>query len=132
MSISLSDGTTSIELHPDLFWSDEFTWLPVEQSAERSITGAYIVSSSLRTDGRPITLQPQGDDSAWMSRLVVEQLRNWAAVPGMELELTLRGETRDVIFRHHDGPGVEASPLVHFSEMDDSDWYLTTLRFMEI
>jgi hypothetical protein len=134
MSVTLSDGTTTVTLHPDLLWSDEFNWHPVEQSAQRTVTGALIVQVATRVAGRPITLEPEDDSSAWMLRSVVEQLRNWAAVPGQELELTLRGVARDVVFRHQDGAGLEAVPVVHFSDSDvaSSDWYRCTLRLMEI
>lgn len=134
MSIILNVDETSVVLHPDLKWSDEFSWAPVEQSAERTVTGALIVQVAARTGGRPITLEPEDDNSAWMRRSVVEQLRNWAAAPGQEMELTLRGTTRTVIFRHQDGAGLEAQPVVHFADADvsSSDFYRVTLRLMEI
>jgi hypothetical protein len=130
--ITLSDGTTTIDLHPDLLWSDEFNWQPVEQSAERTITGALVIMPAARIGGRPITLEPEDDDSAWMPRNTIEQLRNWAAEPGKQLVLTLRSTPRSVVFRHHDGAGLEARPVVHFSEMESTDFYLATLRLMEI
>ena len=132
MSIVLSDGTTSVDLHPDLYWSDELEWHPVEQRVERTITGAMIVSVAERLAGRPITLQPENESSAWMHRLTVEQLRNWAAVPGQQLTLTLRGIDRNVMFRHHDGSVIEATPIVHFSDVQDADWYTCTIRMMEV
>lgn len=131
MSITLSDGTITVNLHPDLKWSNEYGFRPVQQSTERSVTGALIVSSAAMSGGRPITLEPEDETSAWLSREAVEQLRNWAAVPSLELELTLRGTTRSVIF---DGVGLEAEPVVHFSDSDiaDDDFYRCTLRFLEI
>lgn len=134
MSTELSDGTTTIALNPDLLWSDEFNWQPVEQTATRTVTGALIVQTSERIGGRPITLEPEDDDSGWMTRTVIEQLRNWAALPGKQLTLTLRNETRAVAFRHQDGPGLEARPVVHYRDSDigGEDFYLATLRFMEI
>lgn len=131
MSLTLSDGTTAVDLNPDLLWSDEFNWHPVEQASEYTITGALIVMPAVRQAGRPITLEPEDDSSGWMPRAVIEQLRNWAAQPGLALQLTLRGTTRDVMFRHQDG-GLEARPVVHYSEMDASDFYLATLKFMEV
>lgn len=131
MTISLSDGTTTVILHPDLFWSDENSWHPVEQTENRSITGALIVSSAARLAGRPITLEPENDSSAWMTRTVVEQLRNWAAVPGKEMTLTLRGVTYTVLFRHQSG-GFEARPLVHYNDANNADFYLCVVRLMEI
>ena len=131
MTISLTDGTTTVALHPDLFWSDE-QWLPVQQSVERTITGALIVDVAAMVGGRPITLQPEDDGSAWMSRAVVDQLRNLAAVPGKTMTLTLRGSDRTVMFRHHDGGAFEATPVVHFNDVDSADNYRVTLRLMEI
>jgi len=130
--ITLSDGVTTIELHPDLMWSDEFNWHPVEQHAERTITGGLVVMPAERIGGRPITLEPEDDSSAWFTRETIERLRNWAAEPGKQMVLTLRSTSRDVVFRHHDGAGFEARPVVHYSDMDTTDFYLATLRFMEI
>lgn len=131
MTISLSDGVTPVTLNPDLFWSDENNWHPVEQTVQRTITGALIVSSATRVAGRPITLEPENDSSAWMPLGVVALLRNWAAVPGKVLTLTLRGVTRQVIFRHQDG-GLDARPVVHYNDADNADNYLCVVRLMEI
>lgn len=134
MSITLSDGTTTVNLHPDLFWSDEHDWHPVEQSVERTITGALIVQTATREGGtgRPITLGPIDESSAWTTLATLTQLRNWAAVPGQELTLTLRGVTHDVLFRHQDGAAIEATPVVHFNTVDTSDFYRVTIRLMVI
>lgn len=132
MSITLSDGTTTVELHRDLFWSDEHAWNPVAQNAERTITGALDVQASSMTAGRPITLEPEDESSAWMYVSVIEQLRNFAAVPLKAYQLTMNGVSRTVIFRHHDGLGVEAKPLVHYNDRLPEDWFLCTVRLMEI
>lgn len=129
--ITLADNTTTLTLHPDLFWSDETTWNPVEQTVDRTITGSIVVMSSLRVAGRPITLEPEDDSTAWMTRLTVDALRNWAAVPGKEMTLTLRGVSRAVIFRHQDG-GFEARPVIHYNDTVPTDFYLCTIRLMEI
>lgn len=129
--ISLTDGITAVELHPDLLWSDEFNWSPVQQTVTPTITGAMVVQVGTRTAGRPITLEPEDDDSAWMTRAVVEQLRNWAAAPGKELTLTLREQVLNVMFRLQDG-GVEAAPVIHYSDIGAEDYYRCTLRLMEI
>lgn len=135
MSITLSDGTTTVTLHEDLKWTDEFTWSAIEQTVNRSLTGGFIVQRGARTDGRPITLEPEGEDSAWMPRSTVLALRAMANDLDAELTLTIRGEARSVAFRHHDqNGGLEAVPLVHFRDADvsSSDYYRCTLRFMEI
>lgn len=129
--ITLADATTTLELHPDLFWSDEDNWHPVAQAVERTITGALDIQAAAMTKGRPITLEPEDDSTAWMTSEVVQQLRNWAAVPGQQLILTLRGVSHTVLFRHQDG-GLEAKPVVHYSDRVPGDWYLCVIRLMEI
>ncbi len=131
MSITLSDGSTTLTLNPDLFWSDEYNWNPVEQAADRSVTGANIIQASALLSGRPITLEPEDDSSAWTLRSQVETLRNWAAVAGKQMTLTLRGVSRTVIFRHQDG-GFEARPVLHYREMVSADFYRVTIRLMEV
>ena len=81
--------------------------------------------------GRPITLEPEDDSSTWMRSSVLQQLRNWAAVPGQQLTLTLRGTSHTVIFRHQDG-GFEAKPVIHYRDRVPGDWYLCVIRLMEI
>lgn len=124
--------STTIDLDDDLAWTDENSWHPVEQTVQRSITGALIVSSAARVKGRPITLQPSDDSSAWMSRATLDALRAWAAVPGRQMTLTLRGVTYTVIFRHHDGAAIEATPIIDYSDVQNDDWYSVTLRFLEV
>ena len=132
MPIILSDGTSGVTLNPDLFWSDENEWHPVAQTAERTITGALIVKVKSRVGGRPITLEPEDETSGWMNRTSVEALRNWAAAPGKVMTLTIHGTDRTVMFRHHDGAGLSATPVVHFSDIAAGDYYRCTLRFMEV
>ena len=129
--ITLSDGTTTVELHRDLYWSDEDNWHPVAQSVTRTLTGALDVQVAALQAGRPITLEPEDDASAWMTSSVVSQLRNWAAAPGQQLTLTLRGVSHTVLYRHQDG-GLEARPVVHYNDRIAEDRYLVTLRLMEI
>ena len=129
--ITLADATTTLEVDRDLFWSDEDNWHPVAQNVERTITGALDIQVAALQKGRPITLEPEDDSTAWMPRAAVDQLRNWAAAPGKVLTLTLRGEVRSVMFRHQDG-GLEATPVVHYRDVVPNDWYLVTVRLMEV
>lgn len=129
--ITLSDGITTITLHKDLLWADEANWNPVEQTFQRTLTGAGILQAAARVGGRPITLQPEDDRSAPTSRADVDKLRNWAAVPLLEMVLTLGGATYDVVFRHQDN-GFEAQKWIHFDNVEPTDIYLITLRLQEI
>ncbi len=132
MAITLAADAVTLTLPADLFWNDRNAWQPVEQVAERTITGAVIVQSAAKVAGRPITLQPFDDSSAWMTQSTMNQLDAWSAIPGKEMVLTIHGQTYDVIFRHHDGVPVEASPIVHYSDVQTGDFYSVTIRLMEI
>lgn len=134
MAITLSDGTTTVTLSSDLRWSDENNWHPVAQTVQRGLTGSLIIQAAAMTKGRPITLEAMDDESGAMLRSVVAQLRNWTAVPGQQLTLTLRGIARTVIFRHHDGGGLESRPFIQWAaaDLDDNDYELCVLRLMEI
>ena len=133
MSLTLADGTTTLTLNPDLYWSDENTWHPVQQAVERTITGAQVIQVAAMVNGRPITLEPEDDEAAWMKLSDVTVLRNWAAVPGKTMTLTLRGVARTVIFRHQDG-GFDARPVLQYRDGHElpADFYLCTIRLMEI
>lgn len=134
MATTLSDGTTTVTLSRDMTWSDEHNWHPVAQTVQRGLTGSLIIQAAQMTKGRPITLEPIDDESGAMLRSIVAQLRNWTAVPGQQLTLTLRGIARTVIFRHQDGSGLESRPFIEWAteELDDSDYELCVLRLMEI
>lgn len=129
--ITLSDGADTITLHKDLLWSDEATWNPVEQTAKRTVTGAMVVQTGTRVGGRPITLEPEDDSSAPTTRAAVDALRNWAAVPGKTMVLTLGGQVYNVIFRHQDG-GFEATKWIHYDNVLPADIYLVVLRLMTV
>lgn len=132
MAVTLTDGTTTVELHADAYWADETAWHPVEQTVQRTITGALIVSAGLRIKGRPVTLQSIDENSAWVKRTVVDALRNWAAVVGQQLTLTLNAQTYTVIFRHHEPPALIADPVKFQREVDAEDWFTVVLRLMEV
>jgi hypothetical protein len=132
MSLTLTHAGTSVELDPDLYWADEYQWQAVEQSVSFSLKGALLVQQGTKLAGRPITLQPVDDSSAWLTRSAVDQLKAWADTPLLTLSLAgLRGATRSVMFRQQDG-ALDSRPVVHFSDVDGSDNYLVTLRLMEI
>lgn len=128
---TLSDGTTTVQLPDSLAWADEYTWAPVEQSVQRTLTGALIVTTTARTVGRPITLAQQADGAPWVLRTVLEQLRAWAAVPGQALVLTLRGVALNVMWRHQD-VAIEATPVMPYADVAAGDAYRVQLRLMTI
>src|SRR5215217_8472516 len=131
-TITLTVGTEWISLHRDLMWVDRINWSPVRQTVEFGLTGAPIVHIGAKIKGREITLQPENEDT-WMTSDLVEAVKLWAAVPGKLMTLNIHGEDYQVIFRHSgDGGGLEATPVVHFNDVVDTDFFLCVFRFLEV
>jgi len=123
----------SLTLSHDMRWIDEHSWSPVSSSKEYSLTGALIIDNAVRQAGRPITLQPPGADMAWITRAIVEKLRMWAAIPGLQLQLTLDDErVFNVVFRHDEPPALEATPVTEMASYDMDSWWVVNLKMMEI
>lgn len=134
-SITLTANGTTLVLDPDLYWKDEFDWYAIEQSAERSLTGALIVDEGVRLEGRPITLTQPDDTSAWMPRATLTQLQAWEAQIGLKLTLSLRGVNYLVQFRRFDGQPLEARPTVFVADPEPGelgDFFLTTVRLITV
>lgn len=136
--ITLSDGATTLTLPADLVWEDEHDWHPVEQVVDYTLTGAVLVHVATKAAGRPITLVGE-EDHSWVTRATVEALKAFADVPPDQqtgdgiYQLTLRGVTRDVVFRHHDGEPMSSSIILYKGkEPVAGDFYQIKLKFMEV
>lgn len=128
---TLTYNGTTLDLPDDLAWPDEFAWSPVVQQVAPSITGALIVDIGVRAAGRPIELAG-ARDRAWMPRATAEQLQAWAAVPGAQMTLMLRGTTRTVIWDHERGAfSAEPLELEDYSDPLPTDRVIPRLRFLE-
>jgi len=132
MSITLSNGTTTLTLPPDLAWINEDSWAPVVQETGYSVGGALIIETATKLAGRQITLQSQ-QNVAWVSRADVLQLRDWAAVAGQVFTLTIpdRALTLSVVFDHQN-TALEAEMVIFYGDIIASDRYTVTMRFLEI
>lgn len=128
---TLSDGTTTVTFTDDLMWSDEFAWMPVEQTSQRTITGGLVVQTAARTAGQPVTLAAPDARSGWITRAALDQFKTWAAIHGQQMTLVYRGVTSTVIWRHQDG-AIEAAPVVPYSDVQSGDYYRAVLRLMRI
>lgn len=131
MTILLTYNGTTAALSDRLQWLDEYDWSPVEQSTEFSTTGALLVDVAMKQAGRPITLEGL-ETAAWLTRAVCDTLQAWAALPGIELTLTVRGMPRAVLF-DQSRKGFTAAPVWRLSdgEYTEETLYLPTFRFLE-
>ncbi|GGE75959.1 hypothetical protein GCM10011533_30420 [Streptosporangium jomthongense] len=127
MSITLSDGTNTIELPPEMNWSDRI-WSPVAQSFTRGLTGKPIIMSDASQFGRPITLEPPG----WMLATLEPQIITWHNTLEQKLTLNFHGETHTVQFRHHDGPGYESTPVRYVIAPGPDHKVIPTFRFITV
>jgi len=132
MSITLTYNGTTANISDRLQWTDEFGWSPVDQATAHSTTGALLVDVALKQAGRPITLVGV-DTAAWISRALCDTLQAWANLPGIELELVLRGTARTVMFDHEKG-AFSAQPIHKLldGEITPELIYLPTFRFIEV
>lgn len=131
-----SIGTVT-DLPADLQWIDEFSSGsdPVAHDVQVSITGALIVQAGAQQAGRYVTLQGRVDGNAAfavLTRFQVLALRALAAVPGAVYELTLcDGRTMDVMFRR-ENPAIEAEPWRFMAPQEDGDFYLCTIKLIQV
>lgn len=132
MSITLTYSGTTAHLSDRLQWTDEFDWSPVDQATGYSTRGELLVDVALKLAGQPITLDGT-DTNAWISRALCSTLQAWAALPGIELALVLRGTTHQILFDHAQG-GFSARPIWKLldGEITPELLYLPTLRFLKV
>ena len=116
----------SITLPDHLLWTDEFDWLPIAHSSERSLTGKILAEEALLIKGRPITLS-----SDWATRDVVEQLYVLASQPAQSHSLDLHGRIFSVMFRRAE-TAISAVPIKPLTEPGAIDFYLLTIRLIEV
>lgn len=132
MSITLTNNGTTIALGARLDWQDEYDWSATEQATTYSTTGALLVDVATKQAGRPITLV-DSETVAMLDRTTCNTLHAWAQLPGLELTLVLRGQSRTVIFDHAKG-GFTARPIWHLldAEHGEDAMYYPTFRFLEV
>jgi hypothetical protein len=119
-----------IALPETLVWEDEFTWSPVAQNTEFSLTGALIVQTATRQAGRPITLVGQSDGNAHtggISRTNLLTLQTALNVLGATWTLTLHDNRTFTVMARE--PPLEADPLPIYRSLGPANptgdrWYL--------
>lgn len=119
-----------IELPRGMLWTDEFTWVAVERSVERSITGAQVVDQAAKVAGRPITLQGVRDQG-WIRRATLLAVQALADVPGATYTLKLAdGREFEVMFAPENP--IEAEPISRPELPASTHPYVATLRLLTV
>ena len=132
MSITLTYDGTTVPISDRLQWTDEYDWSPVEQATAYGTTGKLLVDVALKLAGQPITLVGT-DTAAWITRAQCDSLQAWANLPGITLDLVLRGTTHQVMFDHAK-QGFTAQPIFKLldGEMTPELLYLPTFHFLKV
>lgn len=131
LEITLARAGVVLDLGPDLIWEDEFQWSPVVQTKGFSTTGALLIDVGVRQAGRPFTLV-SGDGYAWLSHTTLQTLRAWAAMPAEVFGFERYGEAFQVMFDHSEESGFSARPVAEFSDPQGHDFYIVTLKLIEV
>lgn len=130
MATTLTYSSTTITLHDDMLWTDEFAHRDVVMTTARTIAGSLIVESAAQTKGRPISLSG-GQNYGWLPRSVVLQLQTAANIVGQKFTLNLRGTSFTVQFDHTRTP-LTATPVIEYGTYEATDMYVVGLQFIEV
>lgn len=127
----MADHTlATVTLPADMIWVDEFNWSPVQRATEYSLAGALIVDIAERQAGRPITLQGAAG-AGWMHRSALQALYALAADPAVASRSLTLADGRLFTVAFDDDP-IEAEPVVDYSVTGADDWYVVTLKLIEV
>ena len=128
----LTDGASITITIPDsLQWVDEYDWTTVAQDVQRNIGGGIVVSESVVTAGRPITLV--SGVSVWITKAVFDTLIAAMNIINKTYTLTVAdGTTYSVIFNRENGTPVIGAPIFRQNVRANEAFYTVTLRLMEV
>ena len=119
----------NIALPNDLEWQDEFTWSPIQQRTERTLTGKLFIEEGTRIKGRPFTLAG-AENAAWIKKGTLDQLIALATANN-NMALEYHGTNYTVRFRHGETP-IEARQVLRTAAPDQDTRYTFTIRLMEV
>ena len=131
MTISITDGSTTVTLPPDLVWVDEFSSSQIAQDTKRSLSGAFVVFESLKIQGRPISLMSD-DDSGWISRSDLITLRALEEQVDTTMTLSHNGTNYNVRFDRSNGSGVTARAVIDCSDPSNDHKYALSLKLLTV
>ena len=126
--ITLTYSGQALALSDRLVWTDEYAWSPVQTETRTGTNGALHVHVGARLAGRPITLDGR-NTAAWVTRAQCDQFNAWAALPGAQFDLVLRGSSRSVLFLEF-----QADPIWRLLDGEHTAdlQYVPFFKFLEI
>jgi hypothetical protein len=141
---TLSKPGATLELNPDLAWTDEFQGSPIKQTVTTLFPDAggksaiYVEETALQAAsagswaGRAITLA-SGAETGMMTRAQVSALKAWEA-ESPEMTLAMTGyPDRAVRFRQDGGAAVTAAKFMPYPEPGaPTDFFSVQIKLIEV
>lgn len=119
-----------VELPNSVVWIDEFDWTPTQQSKSYTLTGALVLETAVKQEGRPITLQGR-QDSGWVKRGGIEAL--YAKLPdNTDMTLTYHDNRTFTVRFDHEAKPIDSQPVQDFPVPQDKHFYTLILRLIEV
>ena len=120
----------TVPLPDDLQWLDEFAPRVIQSLKTTLDTAPHIVAVS-RSKGIPISLR-SWDDGAFVTRETVLLLQAAAEQAGLVMPLVLRGESFNVMFRHHENNAFTAEPIRQIANPGPDDLCRIALNLITV
>jgi hypothetical protein len=120
-----------IDLSAALIWQDRHEWAGVEQSKTITLGGRAVIEHAPLSKGRPITIVSEASQG-WVDHTTMLALRALAGVSGGVFTLEVHTGTYLVMFRHHEAPAFNATPLIKRLAPDAGDWFLITMKLITV
>ena len=120
----------AVVLNPSLQWINRKTSTNLVQSSKRTIGGIHLVSTAVKTAGRPIVLEAT-ESTGWLDYSMVVAVMGMADTPGGIYPFSFFNETYSVIFDIEAG-AYEFQPLQSKQEFVADDKFIGTIRLLTV
>lgn len=121
-----------IEIPAGMYWTDEYAWCDMARAFTRSVSGAQIIQSGKKKNGRPITLEGS-ENEGWIYRDILDQLQALANSDDEDATHTLLlADGRSFTVKWADGEAPITARPINNLEITPQDYcYIATLRFIQ-
>jgi hypothetical protein len=122
----------TVSLPDSLVWTNEFEHNQVEQTTDRTLSGALSIQTGTKLYGREIRLVG-GDHGGWISRATAIALRalESEAAKVMVLSGLLDAPDMNVVF-DRSAPAFESQMIMRYDDPDAATWYSCALRLITV
>jgi len=120
-----------LTLSSTLVWAERYNSYKVTQSVKRTLGGNQVVFTNALHKGQLITLQAT-EEYGWLDKTMVDGLTAMADSAGGSYLLEFGAEEITVMFRHHDAPALDLTPLIPRIDVDTSDYFIGSIKLFSV